>query len=516
MKTNLPFFFDTFTRYKDTDRVVAEFGDELYTYREMWRDMNAVARYVAQWEDRTPVIVWGDKENRILPCIYGAIAGGHPYVFIPSYYPQNRVVDIVGDCGANLVLNPSAVPFPAIDGTTVCEGEAFAALLAGYDGTPLDTDRALTNDDVWVIIYTSGSTGKPKGVVITGRSIMVRRERFRPDFDRYYTCQGDKPTRALNITSYAFSISIDPVFFSVGAHAATLCSVPITILRNFPLFFETLLKIDPDYFSITPSMFELMLKDERFCEANMPSLRGCTGGGEPFNTQTARLFKERFPHADLRNVWGSTETCAGPLGVLADDALLEREGVLPIGYETDRSVCDAVDADGNSLPDGEVGEMVIAGGFVSDGYLNLPEKNAERFFTNAAGARAYRTGDLICFKGNYVYYKGRMDNMVKVGGYRVELEDVENNLRTVDIVATCAVAPVYSGDSVLMLAAYVVLKPAAQSMSKIAAVKQIKAALSGKVQEYMLPQKISIVDDLPKNTSGKLDRVKLKEMSRLQ
>ena len=133
------------------------------------------------------------------------------------------------------------------------------------------------------------------------------------------------------------------------------------------------------------------------------------------------------------------------------------------------------------------------------------------YFTAADGRRGFHTRDLVRKEGKLYYYIGRLDNQVKVGGYRVEIEEVERHLSRVDCVAQCAVAPATQDGRVLMLVAYVVLKP--HEKKGISTTVSIKKALAEMVQPYMIPQKIVFLDALPRNTNGKIDRPRLKEMS---
>lgn len=201
--------------------------------------------------------------------------------------------------------------------------------------------------------------------------------------------------------------------------------------------------------------------------------------------------------------------------ILNDQSLAGIQGdVMPVGYDDGTlGTLHLVDEDGRELPDGEAGELLTEGDYVSIGYHNRPDLTAKAFYVAPDGTRGYRTGDLMYRRDGY-YYCGRKDNLVKVGGYRVELEDVESNLRRVDIVETCAVVPAMRGSSVVMLADYVTLSDA--SRSKIAAIGHIKRELSKLVQAYMVPQKIVILDILPKNNSDKIDRAKLKQEAALQ
>ena len=159
---------------------------------------------------------------------------------------------------------------------------------------------------------------------------------------------------------------------------------------------------------------------------------------------------------------------------------------------------------GAILPEGEEGELVLLGESVSPGYFQRPEQNARAFFVEH-GRRGYHTGDLCRMEGGMVYYFGRLDGQIKLNGFRVELEDVEQNLLKLSNIARAAVLPVTIDGTVQSLTAFVMLeKP--DGLSSLQRARQIKAALGNLLPAYMIPRKILVVDAFPLNTNGKIDK----------
>ena len=166
------------------------------------------------------------------------------------------------------------------------------------------------------------------------------------------------------------------------------------------------------------------------------------------------------------------------------------------------------DEAGAPVPEGREGELLLIGEAVSIGYLNRPELNAKAFFTAPDGRRGYHTGDLCRMRDGCIYYLGRLDGQVKLNGFRVELEDVENNLVKVPNIARAAVLPVMQDGKVTALTAFVLLeKPDGES--SLARARRIKAALGELLPAYMIPRKILAVDAFPLNTNGKIDKKQL-------
>ena len=181
---------------------------------------------------------------------------------------------------------------------------------------------------------------------------------------------------------------------------------------------------------------------------------------------------------------------------------------LPIGYTKADSPTFIVDEDGNKLANGQQGEIIIAGPAVSKGYLNNPEKTAEAFF-EIDGLPAYHTGDLGSMSDEgLLLYGGRMDFQIKFNGYRIELEDVSQNLNKSHYIKSAVAVPRYNKDhKVQNLLAYVVLKEgvASQFDREIDITKAIKEELKDIMMDYMMPSKFLYRDSLPLTPNGKID-----------
>ena len=154
----------------------------------------------------------------------------------------------------------------------------------------------------------------------------------------------------------------------------------------------------------------------------------------------------------------------------------------------------------------------MIGKSVSPGYFKRPELNEKAFFTDpVTGERGYHTGDLCYQKGGCIYYCGRLDNQVKLNGFRVELEDVENNLAKVSNVSRAAVLPVMTDGKITSLTAFVLLEKA-DGLSALKRTQKIRQELGAFLPSYMIPRKIVALDALPLNTNGKVDKKALAAM----
>jgi len=169
------------------------------------------------------------------------------------------------------------------------------------------------------------------------------------------------------------------------------------------------------------------------------------------------------------------------------------------------------DENGNKLNDGEKGELVIVGDSVSIGYLNNPEMTNKVFFKTEDNKQAYRTGDLGYYENGILYYSGRKDFQIKLNGFRIEIEDIENNFRKVENINNVAVLPVFNEENkISYLTAFVVLN-VENELSNLKNATLIKSELKKFIPEYMIPRNIKILKQFPLNTNGKIDRKKLME-----
>jgi len=183
-----------------------------------------------------------------------------------------------------------------------------------------------------------------------------------------------------------------------------------------------------------------------------------------------------------------------------------------------------VDEEGREVEEGQKGEIVIIGPSVSKGYFKNEEKTKEVFYLESTDPglesgspkdlahlrfRAYKTGDLgfIDETGN-IRYAGRKDFQIKLNGYRIEIEDIENNLRKVENIRNAVVLPVYKNEKIAYLKAIVELE-VENDLGNLKNGIRIKKDLAKLVPEYMVPRNVTIIDKLPMNTNGKIDRKKL-------
>ncbi|MEI6101185.1 MAG: AMP-binding protein, partial [Eubacteriales bacterium] len=239
-----------------------------------------------------------------------------------------------------------------------------------------------------------------------------------------------------------------------------------------------------------------------FFESNLlPQLKKMFFCGETLARECAAHLFDRFPGVRLFNAYGPTEATVAVTAVEITRDMTTSPGELPVGYVKDG--CKILFSPDNN-------EIEIVGDSVAAGYLGAAGASGEKFFTKMLDgkmARGYRTGDTGWFADGLLYYGGRLDNQVKLHGYRVEMEDIENNIKKLPFVKNAVVLPQKEGGAVSRLTAVVV--PREHLDGNIS--QMVKSSLKEMLPAYMVPHRVVEVSALPMNANGKIDRNRLAE-----
>ncbi len=471
------------------DRLAHVSNDRRMTFGELLAGSNAVAAWLdAQLGDkRSPVAVHGHKEPEMLMSFFAAVRSGRPYVPIDYSTPAQRMERVVEIAGAEVVLTPAKV------------AEIISAAGAvDYRRKPLE------NTDPFYILFTSGSTGEPKGVVIT-----------RGNLNHYLSwMHGDGGFREcgeifLNHAPFTFDLSVHDIYLALSS-GNTIFSLTKDHVSNLRALFEALRNSGATQWMTTPSFAQMCMIEKGFNSTMMPHLRAFHFCGETLAPETASQLLERFPGVPVWNTYGPTEATVAMTKVGITRETIAQWNPLPIGYVMPGTRVIIRGEDGKAVPPGERGEIVIAGPNVSPGYLKRDDLTAKAFYP-IDDTRAYRTGDWGRDRDGMLFCEGRMDSQIKLFGHRIELGDLEANLRALPDIADAVVLPVQKGGKIDSLAAFIVLSGAKQGTDFEQAAK-LKTQLGERLPAYMVPRKFHFLDSFPMNNNGKADRKKLAEM----
>jgi amino acid adenylation domain-containing protein len=477
-----------------------EFGSQTLNYAELDEQSNRIAGYLRQQgvEPGSLVGVCLDASLMLLPALLGIMKTGAAYLPLDPGYPGERLAFMLSDSQVDLILTQTDLVDRLPAGTElVCLDAEWEAIQ--QSSRPALHDRPQPEDLAYVI-YTSGSTGKPKGTLLTHRGLANQVQAFARALEI-------KPgSRLVHIFSISFDGTVLEFFCTLAAGATLILTRREQVLSATELS-EMLKQKQVNTGVFPPSLLGLLPEDE------LPGLHRVGSAGEACPVDLARRWASGRV---FFNAYGPTEITVAAAVYRAEGELPGDLRRVPIGkllpnyhgYVLDRCL--------RPMPVGVPGELYIGGVGVARGYLNRPELTAERFvpdpFAGVTGARMYRTGDRVCWREDGTLdYLGRLDDQVKIRGYRIELGEVEAAIRQHPAVQACtATAWPDTGipePGIRRLAAYVVLRPgAALELS------ELRAFLRPNLPEYMFPTELMILEALPVNASGKLDRKKLPQL----
>ncbi len=474
------------------------------TYQELDMRSDAFAAWLLATlgEDRTPVVLYGEKEMDFLCCLLGTLKSGRAYVPIDRAVPRERATRILEEVHPKVIVDFGGLS-PQTE-AQVLDPSKVAELLTRPLEVPVPRERWVHGEDVVYILFTSGSTGTPKGVPITVSNL----ENFYWGLLPWYP--KEEGGVILHQISYSFDVSGCAVYVGL-ARGMTLFTVDKEMTREYEELFAQLGRSGLTLWASTPSFAELCIQSGLFQEALLPNLRQFLFCGEVLTHTLCDALAHRFPRAQVINTYGPTEATVLVTAVEVTDRMREDDSrSIPIGRAIPGVQLRLEDKDGTLIPgDGREGQLVILGPSVGPGYFGRPDLTEKSFFQDlVTGLRGYRTGDLCYRAGELYYYCGRADNQLKLNGFRVEVEDVEQNLQKLPNVSRVAVVPVREGEKVQYLAAFLLLQ-VPDGLTPLKRSIQLKRQASALLPDYMIPRKFFAVDAFPLNVNGKVDKKEL-------
>ncbi|NGO07967.1 amino acid adenylation domain-containing protein [Streptomyces sp. HC44] len=481
------------------DAVAVVAGEVSLTYAELDARANQLAHHLRSLGvgPESLVGVCLERGPDLMPTLLGVLKAGAGYLPLDPANPADRLGFVLADAGARAVVTSGglvSVLEDVYDGELVVLDRDADAIVARPQAAPV----ALTvPENVVYVIYTSGSTGRPKGVTLAHAQVV----RLLDTMQEHYGFD-EHDVWAL-FHSYAFDVS---VFEMWGAllHGGTLVVVPREVTRSPEEFLDLLVEREVTVLAQTPTAFRSLLAtatapgDRRLKQL---SLRAVVLAGEKLEVADVRPWVERLGlgRTALVNMYGPTEATV----YCTYHRLTQRDvapgAVAPIGRPLSDTTIHLLDRFGELVPVGTAGELHIGGPGVARGYLGRPELTAERFVPDPfgpPGSRLYRTGDLARRRQDgSLEFLGRIDDQVKLHGYRIEPGEISARLAAHPAVRE---AVVIVRDE--RLVAYVVAE------GELPAVADLRAFTALELPEYMVPAVFVTVERIPLTVNGKLDR----------
>ena len=475
---------------------------QVHTYGDLKKDSDSLAAHIDRLglPDKSPVVVFGGQEYEMLATFVALTKSGHAYIPIDSHSALERVAAIVEVAEPSLIIAINDFPLANVAAPIFSAEQVQTAF---REGASYELSHPVQGDDNYYIIFTSGTTGKPKGVQISHNNLL--------SFTNWMITDKEfaTPARPQMLAQPPYSFDLSVMYWAPTlALGGTLFALPSAVTQDFKQLFETILSLPIAIWTSTPSFADMALLSDDFNSQKLPQLTHFYFDGEELTVKTAQKLRDRFPQARIINAYGPTEATVALSAVAVTDEMLQNCKRLPIGYTKADSPTFVIDEEGQKVPNGQQGEIIVCGPAVSKGYLNNPEKTAEAFF-EFEGLPAYHTGDVGSMTDEgLLLYGGRMDFQIKFNGFRIELEDVSQNLNKSKYVESAVAVPRYNKDhKVQNLLAYVILKDgvAEQFEREIDITKAIKEDLQDIMMSYMMPSKFLYRETLPLTPNGKID-----------
>ncbi|WP_252231654.1 D-alanine--poly(phosphoribitol) ligase subunit DltA [Clostridium sp. ZBS15] len=494
-------------KFSKSNRVALTCDGEFMTYKELDYISESVASFLLEEfnNDRTPIIIYGNKENLMMAVMIAALKSGRAYVPIDISYPQERVEAIISEVNSKIIIDFSEGNI--FDNILVLKEKEIKEIVNEYSGLEVKAENWVKEDENAYILFTSGSTGKPKGVQISSNNL----DNF-VEWIADYLNLDENEEIFMNQAAYSFDLSVASIYPAL-CYGKILHGFSKNTLSNLKQMFNNIKKSDINIWVSTPSFAGMCITEINFNSNMLPKLKAMVFVGEVLPKPLCEALLNRFPNTRIINGYGPTEATVAISINDMNKEVLEQDGSLPIGYPMKNSIVKIIDENGNSLKDGEKGEIIIVGPSVSKGYFNNEEITKKSFYYDeydGKRCRAYRTGDLGYYVHGKLYYCGRKDFQIKLNGYRIEIEDIENNLVKVSNVKNASVVPVNKDGKIAYLTAFIELKKD-NGLSGLKNGIMIKKELSELIPSYMVPRNIKIVKEFPTNINGKIDRKKLAE-----
>ena len=497
--------------FENKDRIALKYPDgNTVSFSELEQLSNQIAQYfIAKGLKKGDVIaIFNNKSPLGYATILAALKIGIIYTNLDLTSPYERIKKIIERCMPKLILfdvacdfknNLSETGIPSVD-----LYENFSEQIKVYDKSMPPVMTEITGSNGAYIMFTSGSTGFPKGAVITHANLI----------------------NFIQWGKYTYNISVDdictnanPIYFdnSVFDFYVTVFSgaqlVPLTndITKDpFQLVKAVAASRCTSWFSV-PSLLVYLMTTKALSANSLPAIKRFIFGGEGFpKPQLKKLYNMYTPQANLYNVYGPTEcTCICSSHLICEKDFEDMNSFATLGYLAPNFDYVLINADES----GKFGELCLKGPNVGAGYYNDHDRTNNSFIQSPDNNKykeiVYRTGDIVQVDDEgKLYFRGRVDNQIKHMGYRIELEEIESMLNTLDYVNESAVIYERINESLGQIIAF-----AALNMEKED--KEVLADLKKLVPEYMVPKKLITLKNLPKNQNGKTDKIALRDLKKV-
>ena len=499
-------------RTPDKEAVIC--GELRLTYRDLQQQSEQLAGALmkggVQKGDR--VIVFLDNSAETMIAIFGILQAGAAYIVLNSSVKSKRLAYILSNSDARAIVTHTTKA-KVVTGALSDQASGPLTIWVGDQEKvpPVCADRALSwgeilaakhethvfprliDLDLASLIYTSGSTGDPKGVISTHHNMLTAARSI---------------IQYLENTPDDIVLNVLPLSFDYGLYQALMSVIfggTIIIEKSF-LFMHTILQRIAEEkvtgFPIVPAVLAMLLKMEDFKDYDLSPVRYMSNTGAALPVEHIRRIREMFPHVHFYSMFGLTE--CKRVGYLSPEELDLRPD--SVGRAMPNCETYILDEEGREVPPGELGELVVRGSNVMQGYWNEPELTAKMYRPGRIPREQWLyTGDY--FKQDedgFLYFLGRKDDMIKSRGERISPKDVENTLCEMPGVVEAAVIGVPDEIFGQVIKAFVASPPGSRPTER-----QVIDFCARNLENFMVPKYVEVIDSLPKTAHGKIDKKSL-------
>ncbi len=483
--------------YKDKIAIIEE--DKKITYEELNNYSKIVGTYIGKKVFNEPIIIFMDKGIDALISFFGTIYGGCFYSLINPELPENRILQIKNTLCSKIVITSeenyqnASIYFSDLEVLKIEDlksGKIDEEVLKKAYNKHIDTDPLYIN-------FTSGSTGVPKGVVISHKSVI--------DFIDIFTKLFDfNPDDIIaNQAPFDFDVSVKDIYSSIKM-GATLLIVPKKYFSNPSLLLDYI--CDNKATTLTWAVSALcLITTFHGLDYKVPtSIKKILFSGEVMPIKHLNMWVNKLPNTTFVNLYGPTEITCNCLYHIIDKNK-DYIDKIPIGKNFPNERVFLLDESNQEIKEKNVtGEICVSGSALGLGYYNNLEQTNEHFVRNPNNKRylelIYKTGDLGFYnEDNDIVFMGRKDYQIKYLGHRIELEEIDKAIMSIEEVSRCAT--IFDSENSKLYGFYI------GSISK----KDLYLKLKEILPTYMIPTKLIEINEFPLNKNGKIDRKKLLE-----
>ena len=472
---------------KTPDSIAIVFENTKMTYKELNEKANSLAHELRKngVKNNTIVGIMQERSFEMLIAILAVLKSGGAYIPIAPDYPAERVEYMLKDSNAGILLSET--------NKIKTDKQIISINLNNkiYEENKENLENISKPEDLSYLIYTSGSTGTPKGVMLKQQNLT---NFYNAMLQNIEYLNKKEPLKIISITTLSFDIFIFETLMSL-----TRGLIVYMTNENEQKITEKLeQKINDNEIQAiqtTPSVMKFHLDNIRNKE-NLKSLKYIMLAGEPLSKTLVDRIKEMIPNVTVYNGYGPSETT-----IFSTTRNVTNLEEITIGRPIANTQIYVLNKNKKLLPQGNIGEIYIAGDGVGKGYINKKEQSESNFIPNIfiENSIMYKTGDLGAFEENgEIKCYGRVDNQIKIRGLRIELPEIEKQMLSIkNIQDVVVVKKNINGRDVLC---------AYHTESGLVDKKSMKKILQDKLPQYMMPQYFVKLDEMPYTPNGKIDR----------